>query len=272
MAMVVDAPAGAYNPLPHFGQSSMWPRGYPLDKIGSPQPRTYYKYKMKTPPIQQGVVNGDPDVDAIYRLTRKHVGMRINVTFDKNAPAVVLPEGALTSYNCQNTLLHYDAFWSMFLPPSRTFRVLDIWRAYWAQRLMWLVGQRLMYIPPSAFQFRSPHDFMDDYDKEKQLYDDTGKLVEYLLKWQCTKSNFYDCISDLSFAMATEKFWAISDAKLVQAWLVDLQNICYVPPMLYRGPKEDFKSKERIVFYPVEQGTSVSNNGENIVLPPRKEN
>ena len=64
------------NPYAYFGQPSMWPRGYPLEKISSQKKcslkmyrkLTYKIYSGQVPLIQQGLVNGDPDVDAIYRV------------------------------------------------------------------------------------------------------------------------------------------------------------------------------------------------------------
>ena len=49
--------------------------------------------------IQQGVVNGDPDMDAIFRLTRKMTMTPLNVSFDSGAPPVFLPEGVFSPFN-----------------------------------------------------------------------------------------------------------------------------------------------------------------------------
>ena len=58
------------NPYAYFGQPSVWPRGYPLEMI-SERSVTFncsqFKITTDMPLIQQGLVNGDPDVDAIYR-------------------------------------------------------------------------------------------------------------------------------------------------------------------------------------------------------------
>jgi hypothetical protein len=59
------------NPYAHFGQRSIWPRGYPLEEIGQEWNNSYKLCsRMKTPLIQQALVNGDPDVDAIFRYVR----------------------------------------------------------------------------------------------------------------------------------------------------------------------------------------------------------
>lgn len=60
------------NPYAYFGQTSMWPRGYPLEMIGSQEFNcSSYELSHRMPLIQQGLVNGDPDVDAIYRYLSK---------------------------------------------------------------------------------------------------------------------------------------------------------------------------------------------------------
>ena len=85
------------NPYSYFGQPSMWPRGFPLELISESASNYCKRYglfsknqKYKIPLIQQGLVNGDPDVDAIYRLTRKYDKERIDVKFDEYAPSLIL--------------------------------------------------------------------------------------------------------------------------------------------------------------------------------------
>jgi hypothetical protein len=61
------------NPYAYFGQPSVWPRGYPLEMVSeNAEAANCSKFKISNdlPLIQQGLVNGDPDVDAIYRLFR----------------------------------------------------------------------------------------------------------------------------------------------------------------------------------------------------------
>ena len=101
--------------------------------------------------IQQGVVNGDPDMDAIFRLTRKVTLTPLDVKFDPAAPPVFLPEGVFAPFNSQNTLFHYEALWALYLPITPTIRITDIWRGYWAQRLLWEIGGHLGFFPPNAY-------------------------------------------------------------------------------------------------------------------------
>jgi hypothetical protein len=64
----------------------------------------------------------------------------------------LIPPGAYTPYNCQNTLHFYDAFWGLVLPPSGTLRVTDIWRSFYVQRLLQEVNGYLAYFGPTAYQ------------------------------------------------------------------------------------------------------------------------
>ena len=66
----------------HFGQPTVWPRGFPLAHIVPGLPPTPEPSKeepiQKLIPVQQGLANFDPDVDAVFRLTRQ-----LNIFFDR---------------------------------------------------------------------------------------------------------------------------------------------------------------------------------------------
>lgn len=89
---------------------------------------------LKSSYLVQGLANVDPDVDAIYRLT-----LPLGITFDGDAWAVALPSGAFCPFNSQNTLFAKEALWGLLIPVTTTFRVCDIWRGYWVQRMLWQV-------------------------------------------------------------------------------------------------------------------------------------
>ena len=225
------------NPYEHFGQSTIWPRGYPLEHIADPPSHQFVKCPGVDTAIQQGVVNGDPDVDAIFRLTRKDQGVDLKVEFDADAPPVVLPPHTMAPFNSQNTLFLNKALWGMLLPITVAFRVCDIWRGYWAQRLLWDVGSQLSFFPPNAVQFRNAHNYLDDFIDEKMLYHDAGRLVEFLVKWKSDKNNFFSRVLDLSTAMVQEGFWEMKDAMLTEAWLTDLIRVGYEMPSIPTEPK-----------------------------------
>ena len=231
----------------------IWPRGYPLDKISLPPTQTFRKCKTEKASIQQGVVDGDPDVDAIFRLTRINEGVDLRATFDKKA----LPHGIMAPYNTQNTLHLYDAFWGLMIPQTVAFRVCDIWRGYWAQRLLWEVGSFLTFFPPNAVQFRNSHSYLDDFIDERELYHQSSDFVEFLVNWKSDKTNFLDTILKLSWDMVDKDFWRPDDALLVQYWLEDLIDMGYQPPIQALGDKQQKVCDSPIVkFTPKEQPSS----------------
>ncbi|KAH9499447.1 sugar transporter-like protein [Bulinus truncatus] len=221
-----------FNPYHHFGQSTLWPRGYPLSEIGAVTSKSYWlDSDWTTPTIQQGVVNGDPDVDAVFRLTRKSVTSPINVTFDPCAPPVFVPQGVFSPFNSQNTLFHHRAFWAMLIPMTTTFRMCDIWRGYWAQRLMWEIGDRLSFFTANAYQNRSAHSFMEDATGEKDMYFQTEALIDFLTNWTCHSSmSFFQCILKLTSDMADKNFWKHEEIDLTRSWLDDLTELGYPEP------------------------------------------
>lgn len=259
------------NPYVHFGQSTLWPRGYPLERVGSAAQRRYSLCDVIPPAVQQGVVDGDPDVDAIFRLTRRHKSGPLRLKFDRAAPPYVLPYRTFAPFNSQNTFFTASAFWALLLPGnSVSDRVVDIYRSYWAQRLLWLVGYGVTFAPPMSFQVRNLHSDLADASAESVLYRDVGRYITALDRWECDEDTdfMFDCVSKLSRHLVTEGFWTSRDADMVDAWLSDLSSIGYVPPPLSSARSRtetclsDRSKHRRMVFYPVEQNTSLPHTSD----------
>ena len=231
------------NPYAHFGQPLIWPRGYPLSEIQKNHYNNYVGGKRKTSHVQQGVVNGDPDVDAIFRLTKTMSYNKINVTFDETSPSIQYPMYKLVPYNSQNTFFHYEAFWSLYLPSTVNFRLTDIWRSYWAQRLMWLLNDTVTFNGPNAHQLRNSHSYLKDFESEKAMYTKTEQLVEFLFKWKCFQLKFYECMLDLSYQMAVEEFWEMNEVDGIKNWIRDLNSIGYIEPKIVTFDHVDVTNK-----------------------------
>ena len=75
----------------------------------------------RTVPPGTTVLLADPDVDAVYRLTRK-----TPLFFDRAAEPVVLASDTWTPFNSQNTLFYREAFPLLYLPCHVSFRMTDI--------------------------------------------------------------------------------------------------------------------------------------------------
>lgn len=83
-----------------YSSKLIWPRGLPLNLIRRRFSDDFELTQTPTKaiaPIQQGLANGSPDVDAVWRLVLDH-----EITFD-DSPSILLPRGVWCPFNSQNT-------------------------------------------------------------------------------------------------------------------------------------------------------------------------
>ena len=227
-----------FNPYPYFGWKDSWPRGFPLSKITNEDTKHFWQPYFvpeadEAFTIQQSLANGDPDVDAIFRLTKPN----IKNIWPEDAWPVYPPAGVLTPFNGQATVYLPDAFWSLWLPISIHSRVSDIWRSYWCQRIMWDAGQRVLFVPPFIQHDRTSHVFIKDYAAESQIYMQADILTKLLPRWNSLEDDFgYPLLTldaraeALGIWMYERGFFELQDVHFLQAWLTDLHTIGYTFP------------------------------------------
>ncbi|MCO5551393.1 hypothetical protein L7F22_004896 [Adiantum nelumboides] len=220
------------NPYIHFGQHSVWPRGLPLDSVSSINSEIYYdSVSSGRQWIQHGLSNGLPDVDSVFYFTRKGVQELIDIKFDSRAPPVVLPQGTMAPFSHINTLFHHSAFWALMLPISVNPQVSDIFRSFWAQRILWEIGGYLAVYPPSTHRTDAKMAF--SFEEEKELHESVDRLINLLIGWTSKKSTFFMRILELSHALAEAGLWAAQDVDFTAAWLQDLVSVGYREPSLF---------------------------------------
>ncbi|MGE0722743.1 MAG: STELLO glycosyltransferase family protein [Alphaproteobacteria bacterium] len=157
--------AGWVNVYAYFADGPMWPRGLPLDAVANPPPpRERLAVESVDCPIQQGLADDNPDVDAIYRLI-----LPLPVRF-RDLPPVALGPGAACPFNSQNTRWWAPAFPLLYLPAHCSFRMTDIWRSFVAQRIAWANGWHVLFHAPTVRQERNAHDLMRDFADEVPGY------------------------------------------------------------------------------------------------------
>lgn len=171
----------------------------------------------------------DPILSFIqYRLT--HPLTIGKIKFDKSQVPIALEPYTFSPYNTQNTISYYEAFWGLYLPVTTTFRVCDIWRGYWVQRLLWDIGGQLMFGTSTIKQIRNSHSYLKDMIEEEQLYHQSGSFVRFLSSWSSTSSTLVERIRELTTAIADAGFWKSDETKIIQAWLDDLHSVGYTFP------------------------------------------
>jgi len=168
---------GWFNVYRLFSAELLWPRGLPLDQVrGGPLPLSPARIASVRAPIQQGLVNGSPDVDAVWRLLLDR-----EVQFAVR-PDVVLAPGTWCPFNSQSTWWWPPAYPLLYLPCFASFRMTDIWRSFVAQRCLWKIGHGLLFHSPLMFQDRNVHNLMRDFQDEVPGYLNNARIGQLLEK------------------------------------------------------------------------------------------
>ncbi|CAE7332858.1 STL1 [Symbiodinium sp. CCMP2592] len=230
---------GLLNPYPSFRPTCghIWPRGFPLDFVQSPQTfnRSLLPVQLSRPPaIQQFLADEDPDVDAIFRLTRP-LPCSFQGPGEGRPQVVAVPPQFFTPYNAQCTVHLYEAFWGLLLPVTVHGRVSDIWRAYLTQKLLWDVGQVVTFMPSHVVHDRVAHDYLKDFQSEGDLQLKSTALVSFLARWSSDAPTLVERIEQLWAALYMRGFVELGDVRLAQAWIRDLISVGYDFPELQLG-------------------------------------
>lgn len=206
------------NVYAYFGLPHVWPRGFPLEDISKSQIFLLSEAQRPLIGIEQGMVNLEPDVDAIFRLIHGQE------QFFSQKPSIFLPKGTYCPFNSQNTYVHPIAFFTLYLPSSVSMRVSDIWRGYISQRLLWNRNAHIAFSGPSALQIRNEHNLLKDFEDEWQLYTQAGKLVHFLNAWPSSDPTPAALLT-LIDQLITHNFLSAPERELVAAWLDDLKTV-----------------------------------------------
>ena len=198
----------------------IWPRGFPINLINNEEKIKITKKKIFSP-IQQRMCDGNPDVDAIYRLTNK---LKSHIFKNDN---VALSNQSICPFNSQNTVWHEVAFPLMYLPSFCTMRSTDIWRSFIATRIIKNYNWNLTFLKSTVVQNRNVHDLMDDFMQEIPVYKNTITLCDVLEKLKLSKKyddilvNIYKCYKELVDKKILDK----KELPLLKKWLEDIQKI-----------------------------------------------
>jgi len=236
----------------YFTEQLIWPRGLPLDEIRTPVPATI-DHGWTDPditrrphaaaagsaaaprprpgdpshgvvwraPIQQGLVNGAPDVDAIWRLTLDRP-----FEFD-GGQSVCLEPGNWCPFNTQSTWWWPVAYPLLYVPSHCSFRMCDIWKSFVAQRCLWELGLGVVFHAPEVVQERNPHNLMRDFSDEIPGYQRNRELAQVLAGTPlepgegAVASNLRHCYE----ALVAAGLLPVAELDLVGTWLADLGRL-----------------------------------------------
>ncbi len=206
----------------HFSADTrIWPRGFPLEKLVEPVPACVDSAEPVFAPVQQGLVNGSPDVDAVWRLVQDRP-----FEFDDRAPLWLGP-GQWCPFNTQSTWWWPAAYPLLYVPSFCPFRMCDIWKSLVAQRCLWAMGAGVAFHAPEVFQDRNPHDYLRDFEDEVPGYLQNARIAEILSGLPLPEGagrageNLRACYA----ALVEKRVFPPEEMALVDAWLADLRQM-----------------------------------------------
>ena len=162
--------AGWVNMYSVFTSRRIWPRGFPLDLIDA-------TVSTKRDKLHAGIVqylaDGDPDVDAIYRLLFKR-----RTYFRRSGRRTAVALGKVCPFNSQATLWPANYFPLMFLPIGCSDRVTDILRGLMVSKALQCEGKSIAFEAPIVYQERNAHNLIRDLEAEVPLYTTVRSFIE----------------------------------------------------------------------------------------------
>jgi hypothetical protein len=206
----------------HFSDENIWPRGLPLDRIHSKiasSPRT--ETGSIWAPIQQGLADGAPDVDAVWRLVLDR-----EFTFH-SAESAMLPPGQWCPFNTQTTWWWPVVYPLLYVPSNCSFRMCDIWKSFIAQRCLWELGTGVVFHAPEVWQERNVHSLIRDFQDEIPGYLQNNRLVQILeaVPLRSGKEHVAQNLRSCYEALIAEQIFPDKELLLVDAWLDDLARV-----------------------------------------------
>jgi hypothetical protein len=154
----------------------IWPRGFPLQLLKN-NPSFLMRDTDKIPSIINGLVENDPDVDALFRIICNH---QDSIQWTKNE-CVLIDNQNMCVFNTQNTFwLNPQLFMCLLIPSTVSFRYCDILRGIINNIILKKTDNYMMYMSPNVTQIRNEHNLMDDFKSEYEMYFHNEKILEYI--------------------------------------------------------------------------------------------
>ena len=214
----VDAD-GWVNTYHYFSKSFIWPRGLPLRYArGAVAP--LYEPELMECPVQQGLADANPDVDAVFRML-----FPLPFSFESGVEPVALSGRAWCPFNSQNTTFFRDAFPLLYLPAHCSFRMTDIWRSFVAQRVLYQLGKAVLFHECTVWQERNEHDLHRDFCDEIPGYQHNDEIRSALIEVDLTNTTSINVMMERCYQVMIGRGWiGAAEEQLLQAWLADLSS------------------------------------------------
>jgi len=175
-----------FDPLSISEVNYLWHRGFPIELLQNRRNiKEIGKVKRKVL-IQADLWDGDPDIDALARLSFKP-----EVKFDDIKEPYC--SNKISPFNSQNTFIDREVLPFYAVLPY-VGRMDDIWGGYIVQKFF---PNSVIYCPATVYQERNEQDLITNLEKEIIGYRNTLKIIQDL-------ENFEKYLPE-----ETKKFWRV---------------------------------------------------------------
>lgn len=170
-----------------------YPRGYPYSKRWSTGEISISTKKVKVV-LNAGLWLGDPDVDAITRLSKPINAIKYKRTY---GDTFALDKGTWCPINTQNTVYTRDIIPASFVPPN-VGRYDDIWSGYFLRKITDHFDHYVTYGSPLLFQKRNVHNLWVDLENEINGNIYTDHLIDTMNSFQLSETSYTNCYYELA--------------------------------------------------------------------------
>lgn len=162
-----DTSLPVFDPIFATNCLNLWHRGFPIQLVPNRDKILLGKKTVRCL-VQADFWDGDPDIDAICRITKNP-----EVKFRSFSPFATTK---ISPFNSQNTFLDRSVLpWYMMIP--HVGRMDDIWGAYYLQQQVQKDNPYIVYCKPSVYQARNEHDLTKDLEEEMLGYKYNMKIM-----------------------------------------------------------------------------------------------
>jgi hypothetical protein len=211
---------GWVNAYRYFSDDFIYPRGLPLPRARDEAPAPG-AVKEAVCPVQQGLADADPDVDAVFRMLFPG-----EYRFHDGHGPVLLRGGAWCPFNSQNTTFFREAFPLLYLPAHCSFRMTDIWRGFIALRILTETGHGLLFHGPTVVHRRNDHNLHRDFMDEVPGYSHNDRMRDTLLGLSFPSGASIRRMLELCYETLIREGWiGAAEEGLLAAWCDDLDSL-----------------------------------------------
>ena len=173
--------------------------------------------------MNQGLINGDPDVDSLFQKT-KISNYEYNFSFIE--PFLYFP-GYFIPINSKNTKYLYDLFPFLVLPSTISEKISDILRGYILQYFAWRYNGCVIYLASQNYKKKNISK-NSNFIEEKNLFYNLDNYLDVLNKASNLKINEIDTFFYIIKNLVKLGFLGEKDLKIYKAYIDDLSNIGYI--------------------------------------------